>query len=120
MCSPWGRCEWKGRWGDESATWLLHAKKAEELGIEAERSDDGKFWMAVTGGRSYDADCTLSLFTSRVCFFLYHSCNYAHNLVRVFLRLHATRILLRFYWDFLAHESPHRIESPHDATHFWN
>ena len=56
-CSPWGRCEWKGRWGDDSATWLLHAKQAEELGIEAERSDDGKFWMAVTGCPSQAAHC---------------------------------------------------------------
>lgn len=42
--NPWGRFEWKGKWGDEDPLWQRHPEVKAKLRFK--KTDDGLFWYA--------------------------------------------------------------------------
>jgi len=55
--NPWGRGEWRGDWGDGSATWRRHPRVKEY--IQPDDEDDGEFWMSAADFDKYfhEVDC---------------------------------------------------------------
>lgn len=54
--NPWGKTEWKGRWGDaDTASWTADAKRA----LHYVDADDGSFWIAYDDWKRYFENYTV-------------------------------------------------------------
>lgn len=54
--NPWGKTEWKGRWGDaDAASWTPDAKRA----LHYVDADDGSFWIAYEDWKRYFENYTV-------------------------------------------------------------
>jgi len=54
--NPWGKTEWKGKWGDsDTASWTADAKRA----LHYVDADDGSFWIALEDWKRYFENYTV-------------------------------------------------------------